>query len=494
MSRTLLLFPHQLFDPSLYPDGVTEIVFIEDSLFFGDKKYHFNFNKNKLVFHRATIDDYLKNIDNEIYTVNHYPYTNDIDTVKIISDIQTDIIFFDVADFELQKRIIAGNMHAKELPSPMFLNTKTENTEYFHPDGKKKKQYRMHNFYQQQRKKLQILVDADNNPVGGKWSFDEDNRKKVPTKLRETIPQNPRVNNSASVVQAKKWVNKNFENNYGSTESFCYPTNHRDAQKWLDDFIVEKYANFGNYEDAIDTEYSRLWHSMLSPLINCGLLTPHQVINAANKAYQENNIPINSHEGFIRQIIGWREYMKALYDLRGTDMRNSNDWNQKNTLSSKWYTGSTGLPPVDKAINDVLSTGYNHHIERLMVIGNAMFLSGIHPDQVYQWFMEMYIDAYDWVMVGNVYGMSQDSLDGLITTKPYFSGSNYIFKMSNYKKSTSSDWSEVWDALYWSFIIENANQLRGNIRWAMMVRNVEKMDEEKVENYLQIKKDFLQSL
>jgi len=494
MSKTLLLFPHQLFAPSLFPSDATHIVFIEDPLFFGDKKYFFNFNKNKLVFHRATVDYYLQELKKAGYKVTHHIFSSDLSTTKTVSQISGDIIYYDVADYELHKRIEKGNPKCIQLQSPMFLNSTKENEDYFHPEGKVKKTYRMHNFYQFQRKRLNILIDKDEQPVGGQWSFDENNRKKVPTKLRDSIPNDPKPNINSFVTEATKWVEEHFPDNIGTTDSFFYPVTRTESEAWLQDFLQEKYAQFGDYEDAVDSEHSRLWHSILSPLLNCGLLTPEQVINEATKYYTKHDTPLNSHEGFIRQIIGWREYMKALYDLRGVDLRNSNDWKQTRKLSGAWYTGSTGITPVDKAIKDALQTGYNHHIERLMVIGGVMFTSGLHPNEVYKWFMELYIDAYDWVMVGNVYGMSQDSFDGLITTKPYFSGSNYIFKMSNYKKSHSQEWADIMDALYWSFIIENAEKLQGNIRWAMMVRNVEKMDQNKIDNYLQTKKDFLESL
>jgi deoxyribodipyrimidine photolyase-related protein len=202
-------------------------------------------------------------------------------------------------------------------------------------------------------------------------------------------------------------------------------------------------------------------------------------------------VPINSVEGFIRQIIGWREYMRMMYEARGTEMRTSNHWEHTQKISEKWYTGTTGLDPVDDVIRKASDTAYAHHIERLMVVGNSMFLCGIHPDEVYRWFMEYFIDAYDWVMVPNVYAMSQNTADGIITTKPYISGSNYIKKMSHYP---DGEWNEIWDALYWDFLIRHEEKLSSNHRMNMMVSRVKKMSYEKKETYQQIAQAFRESL
>jgi len=226
-------------------------------------------------------------------------------------------------------------------------------------------------------------------------------------------------------------------------------------------------------------------------MLNTGLLTPRQVIDAALEFAERSKVPVNSLEGFIRQILGWREFMRACYDDLGVSMRTTNHWKHKRKLPTAFYDGTTGIDPIDDAIHRILDTGYCHHIERLMILGGFMFLCEIDPDDIYAWFMEMFIDSYDWVMVPNVYAMSQHADGGAITTKPYFSGSNYVLKMSNYKKG---EWSEIWDALFWRWIIRNSKALKGNPRWAMMVRNGEKMSEEKRQVHLKTAASYLKGL
>ena len=190
-------------------------------------------------------------------------------------------------------------------------------------------------------------------------------------------------------------------------------------------------------------------------------------------------------------MIGWREFMRATYDDLGVAMRTSNHWQHDYSMPESFYNATTGVLPVDNAISRVLSTGYCHHIERLMVLGGFMFLCEIKPNDIYLWFMELFVDSYDWVMVPNVYAMSQNADGGLITTKPYFSGSNYIRKMSHYPKE---DWCDIWDALYWRWIFKQADSLRKNPRWAMMVRNAEKMDDDRKLRLTTVAEDYLRTL
>ena len=259
----------------------------------------------------------------------------------------------------------------------------------------------------------------------------------------------------------------------------------------MDTFLEERFEKFGPYEDAIVEGQNWLHHSVLTPMLNTGLLTPLQVIERALAVAQDKKLPMNSVEGFVRQIIGWREFMRATYHDLGVPMRTTNHWQHTRKLPASFYDGTTGIDPIDDVIARILDTGYCHHIERLMLLGGFMFLCEIDPDEIYRWFMEMFIDSYDWVMVPNVYAMSQHADGGAITTKPYFSGSNYVLKMSHYKKG---EWSETWDALFWRWIILNSKALKGNPRWAMMVRNAEKMDKQKRTAHLTRADDFLAGL
>ena len=230
-----------------------------------------------------------------------------------------------------------------------------------------------------------------------------------------------------------------------------------------------------------------MFHTVLTPYLNIGLITPTEVVNRIIDYSENHNIPINSYEGVIRQIIGWREFIRGIYLEDGVKQRTTNFWKFDRSMPSSFYDGTTGILPIDVTIKKLLKNAYLHHIERLMIMGNILFLLKINPNHVYRWFMELHIDAYDWVMVPNVYGMSQFSDGGLMSTKPYISGSNYILKMSDYKKG---DWCAVWDALYWNFINENRDFFRKNPRTSMMINMYDKKSKEVKNNYLKIEKDL----
>ncbi len=277
----------------------------------------------------------------------------------------------------------------------------------------------------------------------------------------------------------------------GSIERLIYPTDPEQARRWLGIFLQERFTHFGAYEDAILTGENSLWHSVLTPMLNTGILTPEAVVDAAVSEAQAHGIPLNSLEGFVRQVIGWREFMRATYEDLGVTMRTRNHWGHTRPMPPQFYDGTTGIPPVDDAIQRILETGYCHHIERLMVLGGFFFLCEIRPDDIYRWFMEMFVDSYDWVMVPNVYAMSQHADGGLITTKPYFSGSAYVRKMSNHPKG---EWTAVWDGLYWRWILDHADGRAKNPRWAMMCAMARKMAPEKVEEHRANAEAFLQTL
>lgn len=399
-------------------------------------------------------------------------------------------IVAEVNDFILQKRIdrICGSlkMGCEFVESPQFINSTQINQEY--RSGKKR--WFMADFYKFQRKRLNILLDGE-DPVGGKWSFDEDNRKKVPKKLLGSIPPILNLQRDEIDSEATAYVQSGFADHPGTLEQLYYPTSHSDAEQWLKHFLEQRLNLFGPYEDAIVEGESWLWHSVLTPSLNLGLLTPQQVIDETLRFADEHDIEIGSLEGFLRQVIGWREFIRATYLDLGVTMRTTNHWNHHRKIPATFYDGTTGIEPVDDTIQRILKTGYCHHIERLMVLGGFMFLCEFDPDEIYRWFMEMFIDSYDWVMVPNAYAMSQHADGGLITTKPYFSGSSYIRKMSHYPKGP---WCDIWDGLYWRWIWNHSESLAKNPRWSMMCAMAKKMDSEKRKTHLDNADAFLASL
>jgi deoxyribodipyrimidine photolyase-related protein len=299
------------------------------------------------------------------------------------------------------------------------------------------------------------------------------------------------------VKEARVYVENTYANNYGSADPITdegktfYPTTFEEAETWLKEFLDQRFTQFGIYEDAMVAKESFLFHGVLTPMLNIGLLSPKQIIDAALKASASQNIPFNSVEGFIRQIIGWREYIRSIYLLEGSRQRTKHFWGFTRKIPASFWNGTTGIVPVDTVIKRLLQVGYSHHIERLMVMGNFMLLCEFDPDDVYKWFMEMYVDAYDWVMVPNTYGMTQFADGGLMMTKPYISGSNYIMKMSDY---TKGPWQQVWDGLFWRFMHVHRDVLQKNQRLGMLMKTFDKMPDEKKTLLLKTAEGFLKQL
>jgi len=303
--------------------------------------------------------------------------------------------------------------------------------------------------------------------LDGIKSKDDENRQPPPREgiTIPDLPDNPDLQ-LEYVVQAKKYVKKFFGNNYGNVEDFIYPITHQTSEKWFIHFLEHRFQHFGKYQDAILPDEPFMFHSVISPMLNIGLLDPQWIVNQVSKYYQAKRIPMNNYEGFIRQIIGWREYSRFLYMVAYKQMKNGNYFQNHQKLNKKWYRGTTGILPVDETIKSAFKYGYLHHILRLMVMGNFMNLCHLHPDQVYQWFMEFSCDSYDWVMVNNIYSMALYADGGLTMQKPYLSSSNYILKMSNYQKD--GQWEEIWDTLYYYFLFDKEKE----IKKTQMARNL----------------------
>lgn len=481
-----LIFPHQLFDKHPVLEHTDEVYLVEDSLFFGDKHNPLKFHKQKLVFHRATMQAYKKTLELQGVTVHYIEYQPTLTITDTIKDIiPANVICVDPTDYLLERRIKRSIPELTFLDSPLFINTRQDNRDYL-----SKGKLFMQEFYKFQRTRLDILM-TDGKPTGGKWSFDEANRKKIPRSHYSEIPIEPPQNNNAFITEAKKYIQEKFPKNYGSLEYFQYAVTREEALEALNIFCDQRLHLFGDYEDAIVKDRSQLYHSILSPYINIGLLSPMEVVEKIMHHAQENDIGLNNTEGIIRQIIGWREFIRMVYEKHGTHMRTGNEWHHTRNLSQNWYKGTTGIDPVDTTISKSLRSAYAHHIERLMIMGNIMFLAEIEPQQIYNWFMELYIDAYDWVMVPNVYGMTQSTQKGLMTTKPYISGSNYIKKMSDYK---NGPWSEIWDALYWNMIIKNLDELAANGRMHFVTSRAKKFTPQEKKDHQDKAKEFLKTI
>ena len=491
MSAASVVFPHQLSEKNLTLIKGQPVYLIEEFLFFNQ----YNFHKQKLVFHRASMKAYQYYLQEKGYEVTYVEAKEKIaDVRQLLLHLKrkgvSQIHYCDVTDNWLEKRISRQaetlKLKVTKHESPLFILSSKQVASYFST----KKRFFQTDFYTQQRKHFKILVDKELQPTGGKWTFDTENRLKYP---KSKIPPKVKFPKPTDYwTEAIDYVNKNFKSNYGEiSNTFIYPTTFAESRVWLKQFLNERFAQFGEYEDALVNNENILHHSLLTPMMNVGLLTPKDVIDQAIQFANEKNVPLNSLEGFIRQILGWREFIRGVYEHKGTQERTTNFWKFKRKIPNSFWNGTTGIDPIDSTIKKVLATGYCHHIERLMVLGNFMLLCEFDPDEVYKWFMELFIDAYDWVMVPNVYGMSQFADGGLMATKPYISGSNYLMKMSDYQKG---DWQPIWDGLFWRFMHTHRDFFLKNPRLGMLVKTFDKMPSEKREKHIQTADTYLKTL
>lgn len=473
MSHATLIYPHQLYREHPAIAVGRPIFLVEEPLLLTEVPTH----RQKLMLHRLSMESYLQKLQSAGHQATIVPISTTSTTESIFAWLAahhfTDIHVVDTTDDWLEQRISAAvaehrlTRHSYE--SPLFYFSKSEACAQYLTSKR-----HLARFYQGVRRTTGILMTETGEPEGGSWSYDTENRQKLPKHF--PLPPDPSPLCDDRVRAAAAWVDTIPGEHYGDTAPYWLPYTHEAATAWLTEFIKTRLTDFGPYEDAMTTTHVRLFHSTLSPLMNIGLLTPHEIIEAVLAHHRITPVPLPSLEGFIRQIIGWREFIRAAYEVDGRKMRTRNFWQHDRQLPVGFWDAATGIPPLDTCIRGALSYGYSHHIERLMVLGNFLLLTKTNPDEVYRWFMAMYVDAYDWVMVPNVYGMSQFADGGLFATKPYLSGSNYVRKMSDHP---AGEWTGIWDALYWNFIHEHEDFFRTNHRLSMMPRLLAKMDASK---------------
>jgi len=482
--KALILFPHQLYKEVLRLP-VEQVILLEHPIFF-----NLNFHNYKLVYHRATMKYFADELRRSKKTVIYISY-NEFIKLKNLRNLSKNLhlntfVYFDVNQHQLANEIKKLAIKKEQLDTPNFLTSLNDlKTTFYTKNGTRKEKVLMNSFYLDQRKRLKILIDDKQNPFGGKWSFDQENRKKIPKEI--SIPQQEVISNKY-LVEAQQYVESLVQKDIDVSD-WQYALTHRQANALLKKFLKEKINNFGTYQDAID-ERSDIWfHSLLSAPLNIGLIQPKDIIDEIKKI-KVTSQNIASIEGFVRQIIGWREYMRGIY-LFYSDIQKKNYFRHKNKIPKSFWAGATHLYPLDCTIKKVQNSAYAHHIERLMILGNFLLLIEVDPDEVYKWFMSQFIDAYDWVMFGNVYAMSQFSCGELLTSKPYISSSNYILKMSSYKKGA---WSDVWDALYWQFIYKHRKKLEKNNRMKLVLANYERLSDTRKKELKKTQKRFLKAL
>lgn len=474
-----IIYPNQLFEIKYLPydsNKIDTFVIVEDPIYFSDAERKLKFNMLKLIYQRACMkyyESYLKSKKMDVIYIEWNAKSGMLfDQIKSIFGPNQNLHIIDPIDHLLESRIELGvkkyHHQVTFYDSPAFLLTADELDLYQSKRADKK--FFQYNFYTWHRKTFNILMDG-NKPIGGKYSFDKYNREKIPDKnFKEFIAHNkikvpePTYNNKF-YAEAIKYCEETFDNyyldNYEPNNIYLYPITHSDSKKHFDIFLKYKLEYFGTYEDAIDSSCDSMFHSVISPLQNIGLIIPSwvesKILDFYEKSKDKTSI-LPSVEGFIRQL-NWREYSRLLYWYAYDDIQPKNYLENKKHLNNAWYNGTTGLLPVDTVIKHAFQFGYLHHILRLMIMCNIFNLCQIDPNDAYNWFMEFSLDSYDWVMINNVYSMGMYADGGLTTTKPYISSSNYVLNMSNFKKD--GKWDLDWNVLYYNFINRNYSKLKG---------------------------------
>lgn len=475
--KTLIILPTQLFEDNILIDQVDKIYIIEEPFYFT----YYPFHKQKLVLHRATMQNYKDFVKKYKPKYIEYDKVNK-SLYKKIYDESDEIHIYDPIDhpiIDMYNKIFRSKIHYHDTPA--FLETNEELDNYREERTNKKRYFHDNSFYKWQRKRLNILMDND-KPLYDKWSFDKENRNPYDKNFKE-LPI--KTYDNKYIKEACKYVERNFSDNFGEVDDFYYPITFIEARKHFKEFLNKKLETFGKYEDGMSDKVVIGSHSNISALLNIGLLTPKYVINETIKVFNKSNNKkelISSVEGFVRQIIGWRSYMRFVYKYHGKDMLKENFFNNKNKLSKSWYDATTNIPILDDLIKKAKKYAYLHHIERLMYMGNFALLNMVQPKEIYEWFMICFIDSYEWVMI-NVPAMSQYSTESFtMMTRPYFSSSNYIKKMSNYKdsniiiKKKEVKWMELWNALYYNFINTHKTKLKKIYATAMQVKYLDKLE------------------
>jgi deoxyribodipyrimidine photolyase-related protein len=454
-----------------YPNAT--ILMIEADNLFRKLPYH----KHKLILILASMRNYKKHLEGQkrkLLYVKLQPKSNyKKELIKLIESRRFNKLAWmkssDKGPNALLKSLANKlKIESDELENEQFLTPSKEAEQWF----ESKNNPIMDNFYRWQRKRMNILMH-EGQPKGGKWSYDYLNRKPLPKNIES--PKIPKLSlkNSKSAIDT---VEKYYSKNPGNADNFWLPTTHEEARAWFKDFIKHRFENFGIYEDAMKSGEAFLFHSLLSPMLNIGLLTPKEVLDEADKVYQRGKVPLNSYEGFVRQIIGWREYMHGLYMYKEKEL-DRNYFGFKKKLEPWWYGGEVPEDlelPVREVLKTTFEYGYNHHIERLMVLGNWFLLNGYDPNEVYKWFSSMYVDAYEWVMIPNVMGMSQYADGGFTATKPYISGGNYLQKMGKWWPSLKEAQASKFTELYWSFLETHSNKFKNNPRMSLVLAQAKK--------------------
>ena len=454
----------------------TQVIFIESGDYVRQRPYH----QQKLVLVWSAMRHFAKELKADNWQVT-YEVADDF-----ITPLQKWLEQYKIAELHITipcdrpfvKLIQSLNLDCKIkfLEDNHFLWSRDEFIAWARP----RKRLLMEDFYRESRKKFQVLMDGK-KPVGGKWNYDKDNRK--PPKADLQTPSPLTFEPDAITQEVIDWVRQEKFSSYGKIEPFNWGVTRQQAQKVLTYFVTKCLAKFGTYQDAMVTGEYTMWHSLISPYLNLGLLEPIEVIDAVETAYYQQELPLNSVEGFIRQVMGWREYMHGIYHLQDENYSQNNWFDHHQPLPEFfWNAAKANMNCLHQTLTQVEDTAYGHHIQRLMILSNFALVAGISPQEIENWFHSAFIDAYDWVMQTNVIGMGQFADGGVLASKPYAASANYISKMSDYcsncqynKGDRLGDKACPFNFFYWDFLIRHQEKLRSLGRMNLVLSHLQRI-------------------
>ncbi len=479
--KHLILFSHQLNDryiDTIKPDKTTVLATKEQFDIF-------NYHQFRILYHMSAAKHFA--IEKEI----DYIVSKNFDQFFTSCPKENHYYFFTPNEEWMSDRLKKKTSHLSSIYHP--------DINFFFPDITKEigdPPYKLDPLYRKWRSQFDILMEGD-KPIGGKFSYDQDNRNRPPKTL--DIPKPITFDMDEISLSIYESIKTQYAHHPTSDEPFKYPVTQTDAKALLKHFIDNRLKYYGKYQDAMMANEPFMVHSLLSASINLGLLFAEDVVKEVEKAYHEDKAPIEAVEGFIRQVLGWREYIRGIYFKEMPDgYGNLNKLTNQSDKPSFLYNGKISLRCISTVITETINYGYNHHIERLMIIGNILNLLGVSPQNVREWFNEMYIDSFDWVVTPNVIGMAMYADGGLMSTKPYVASANYINKMSNYCKDCIFDPKEKYgdkacpvNALYYAFLDRHKSTLQDNPRMKFMYMNYKKLSTDNLNKLLDLANHYI---
>jgi deoxyribodipyrimidine photolyase-related protein len=449
-------------------------------------------HKKKIAFIFSAMRHFSERLTQKNYNVRYIKIDNPNNTQSFSGEVEraikatgaTRLVLTEPGEYRLLRMMQAWQ---EQFGVPVQILTDTRflsNHEQFSAWAKDKKQLRMEFFYREMRQRHNILIEENGKPTGGQWNYDKENRKPPPSGLE--IPKRIQHALSETTREVADLVNKTFADHFGTLEAFQFAVTREQALIELDYFIEKLLPNFGDYQDAMIVDEPYLFHSLISMYLNIGLLLPLEVCQKAQNAYRDGNAPLNATEGFIRQILGWREYIRGIYWYHMPAYADLNSLEANRPLPEFYWTTDTNMFCMAEALRHTRDHAYSHHIQRLMVTGNFALLAGLDVKEVQQWYLAVYADAYEWVEMPNTLGMALFGDGGIVASKPYAASGKYIDRMSNSCEScrydpslTIGDKACPFNSLYWDFIARHQDKLRGNQRMPYVLSTWDKFGNEK---------------